>query len=120
MPSAPNRRERAPPMRLLMITAMLLALAGCASSRAPTAAGTDELRFSGVIEAVDDGCLADGVCSLTIDGREVVWMVGWSREPWGKVEVERTPGTPVQVWCRRTASGCELRGNAAYYVRAAR
>ena len=99
---------------------LLLALAGCASPGAPTAATAGDLRFSGVIEAVNDGCLADGVCSLTIDGREVVTMVGWSRDTWGQVEVERNVGTPVQVWCRKTATGCELRGNPGYHVRAMR
>lgn len=104
-----------------VVAALLLALAGCASPGGPTApAAAGDLRFSGVIEAVNDGCLADGVCSLTVDGVEVVTMVGWSRDTWGRVEVEKNPGTPVQVWCRRTATGCELRGNAGYHVRALR
>ena len=109
-------------MKMPNLTAatLLLALAACASPGAPTPAAGAELRFSGVIEAVNDGCLADGVCSLTIDGVEVVTMVGWSRDTWGRVEVEKKLGTPVQVWCRRTATGCELRGNAGYHVRAMR
>ena len=104
----------------LIAASLLLALAACASPGAPTAAAGSDLRFSGVIEAVNDGCLADGVCSLTIDGVEVVTMVGWSRDTWGRVEVEKNPGTPVQVWCRRTATGCELRGTPGYHVRAVR
>ena len=100
--------------------ALLLALAGCASPGAPAAATAGDLRFSGVIEAVNDGCHADGVCSLTIDGIEVVTTVGWSRETWGQVEVESTVWTQVHVWCRRTATGCELRGDAGYHVRALR
>ena len=103
-----------------LIAMLLVALAGCAAPGAPMATTADDLRFSGVIEAVNDGCHADGVCSLTIDGVEVVTMVGWSRDTWGQVEVERNLGTPVQVWCRRTASGCELRGNPGYHVRAMR
>jgi hypothetical protein len=110
-----------PVLPLALLAALL---AGCstqpADSTAAAATAPGEWRFSGTIEAVDDGCLADGVCSLTIAGREVVWMVGWSRETWGRVLDERRVGTPVEVWCRRTASGCELRGNAEYYVRAAR
>lgn len=105
----------------LITSLLMLAMAGCAAPGAPTAAAAaGDLRFAGVIEAVNDGCLADGVCSLTIGGREVVTMVGWSRDTWGQVEAEKKLGTPVQVWCRKTAAGCELRGNAGYYVRAVR
>jgi len=101
----------------LVATTLTLSLAACVS---PGTSTTEEWRFAGRIEAINDGCLADGVCSLTIDGREVVTMVGWSRDTWGQVEVEKRLGIPVQVWCRRTATGCELRGNAGYFVRAAR
>jgi len=108
--------------RDLPMPALLLCVSACSLQGTlhtpPTAA--NELRFAGAIEAINDGCLADGICSLTIDGRVVVWMVGWSRDTWGQVSVERAIGTPVEVWCRRTADGCELRGNADYYVRAAR
>jgi hypothetical protein len=104
----------------LIAATLMSSLAGCVSPGTSTTAAADEWRFAGQIEAINDGCLADGVCSLTIDGREVVTMVGWSRDTWGRVEVEKRLGTPVQVWCRRTETGCELRGNAGYFVRAAR
>lgn len=105
----------------LIAVTLTLALAACASPGTSTTDAADEWRFSGQIEAINDGCLADGGCSLTIDGREVVTVtrVGWSRDTWGRVEIEKRLGIPVQVWCRRTATGCELRGNAAYFVRAA-
>ncbi|MEO6170918.1 MAG: hypothetical protein ABIO84_08290 [Lysobacter sp.] len=109
-------------IRTLLLSICVLGLAAaCASSPAPTAVAlaSDELRFAGAIEAIDDGCLADGICSLMIDGRKVVWMIGWSREAWGSVSAERRLGGRVEVWCRTTATGCELRGNPAYYIRPA-
>jgi len=105
----------------LLSTCIVGLAAACASSPAPTVISTasDELRFAGAIEAIDDGCLADGICSLTVDGRKVVWMIGWSRDSWGDVSAERALGARVEVWCRKTATGCELRGNPAYYIRPA-
>lgn len=108
-------------IRTVLWPAFLVCLAACVSSSDPATdiTAADELRFTGAIEAIDDGCLADGICSLTVDGRMVVWMVGWSREPWGTVSAERTLGARVEVWCRKTPAGCELRGNQGYYIRPA-
>ena len=107
-------------IRTVLLFTCALGLTACVSSPAtvnPTAG--DELRFTGAIEAIDDGCLADGICSLTVDGRKVVWMVGWSRDVWGNVSAERKVGAAVDVWCRKTPTGCELRGNSGYFVRPA-
>jgi len=108
------------PRSLFLLSTCTLGLAACASSPAAVSpSANDELRFTGTIEAIDDSCLADGVCSLTIDGRKVVWMVGWSRDVWGSVSAERKLGVAVDVWCRKTPTGCELRGNTDYFVRPA-
>lgn len=107
-------------LSVLLLSTCTLGFAACASSTATVnTPAREELRFSGAIEAIDDGCLADGICSLTVDGRKVVWMIGWSRDVWGPVSAERKLGLAVDVWCRKTPTGCELRGNSAYYIRPA-
>ncbi|HYE23467.1 MAG TPA: peptidoglycan-binding domain-containing protein [Candidatus Paceibacterota bacterium] len=37
--------------------------------------------FSGEIEAVDTGCFADGICSVTVDGKEVILLAGLRIDP---------------------------------------
>lgn len=97
------------------------ALAACATLPAADAGlpeGTK--RFSGKVDAVDDGCFADGTCSVTVDGVLVVTLTGWSRDTWGQRDTELQVGERVDVACRPTLEGCTLNGNAAYYVRRAR
>ena len=80
----------------------------------------DTRRFSGKVEAVDDGCFADGTCSVTVDGVLVVTLTGWSRDTWGQRDTELQVGERVDVACRPTLEGCTLNGNAGYYVRRSR
>ena len=117
-----------PPMRAMLATGLLVVTTACAtapveSPRVPMAA-TGERRFTGTVDAIDTGCYADGVCSMTIDGRKVVWMRGWSRATWGQVQqppdVGEYVGKRVEVWCRTEVDGCTLEGNAAYFIRPAR
>jgi hypothetical protein len=109
------------------LAALLLALStltACATSpmqpKVPFAA-PGERRFVGTVEAIDTGCYADGVCAMTIDGRKVVWMRGWSRATWGQVQqppdVGEYAGKRVEVWCRTEGDGCTLEGNAGYFIR---
>lgn len=98
-----------------------LALVGCTtvpSADADLPQGTK--RFSGAVQAVDDGCFADGTCSVTVDGIVVVTLTGWSRDTWGQRDTELQVGERVDVACRPTHEGCTLNGNAGYYVRRAR
>ena len=101
-------------MRLLLASLLGLALAGCASMQAGNG-GT--LRFSGKVEAIDNGCFADGVCSVIVAGTRIVTMVGWSRDTWGSRPPELQAGDRVDVFCRRTDDGCTLNGSADYYIR---
>jgi hypothetical protein len=88
-------------------------------STAPAAAS--ELKFSGVVGKVDTGCFADGVCFMEVDGKRVVFGMGWSREDWGQVAprepIESYVGRRVEVYCGVREGVCSLVGNRAYYVR---
>lgn len=101
-------------MRLFLISLVGYALAACASI--PSDGGTT-LRFSGNVEAIDNGCFADGVCSVTVSGTSIVTMVGWSQGIWGSRPTELQAGDRVDVFCRRTDAGCTLNGSANYYIR---
>lgn len=102
---------KAPP--LLVIAA--LALAACATLPATTSGNA--MHFSGKVEAIDNGCFADGVCSVTVAGTTIVTMVGWSRDTWGSRPPELEVGDAVEVHCRRSEAGCTLNGSADYYIR---
>lgn len=110
------------------------ALAGCATtvgtpvapdantapSPANDGAPAGSKRFGGTVQAIDNGCFADGTCSVTVDGTVVVTLTGWSRDAWGQRDPELKVGDRVDVACRPTAEGCTLNGDAGYYVRPAR
>jgi hypothetical protein len=111
-------------MTLRCAPLLLLALAGCQAVEprvAPAAPG--EHRFTGTVGSIDTGCYADGVCSMVVDGRTVVWMRGWSRATWGRVQqppdVGEYVGRRVEVWCKVEDDHCTLEGNAAYFIRPA-
>ena len=98
---------------LLAIAA--LTLSGCAT--APVTKSGDAMHFSGKVDAIDNGCFADGVCSVTVAGTTIVTMVGWSHDTWGSRPPELKPGDSVEVHCRRSEAGCTLNGSADYYIR---
>lgn len=109
-------------MRILIALAFAATLSACTTTPAPSAstASGDTQRFSGTVRAIDNGCFADGVCSVTVDDTTVVTMVGWSRDTWGHRDDGLAVGTRVDVACRKTAEGCTLAGSAGYYIRTAR
>ena len=86
-------------------------------------AAPGERRFVGTVDSIDTGCYADGVCSMQVDGKQVVWMRGWSRATWGQVQqppdVGDYVGKQVEVWCKVEEDHCTLEGNAAYFIRPA-
>lgn len=81
----------------------------------------NELKFSGIVGKVDTGCYADGVCFMEVDGKRVIFGMGWSREDWGQVAplepIENYVGKRVEVYCGVRDGECSLIGNKAYYVR---
>jgi hypothetical protein len=116
---------------LLRATAACLvgALAACAAmpvatTPEPVATGMDSPReirtLSGRVDAIDNGCFADGECSVTVDGLKVVTLRGWSRATWGPRDPELVPGDRVDVRCRATSDGCTLEGSEDYFLRRAR
>ena len=115
------------PIRTALSATLLLATTACATTPVETKvpmASPGERRFVGTVGSIDTGCYADGVCSMVVDGRTVVWMRGWSRATWGQVQqppdVGEYVGKRVEVWCKVEEDHCTLEGNAAYFIRPAR
>ena len=109
----------------LVAAALLLTACGAAlpvKTNVPFAA-PGERRFIGTVDSIDTGCYADGVCSMMIDGKQVVWLRGWSRATWGQVQqppdVGEYVGKEVEVWCKVEDDHCTLEGNAGYFIRPA-
>lgn len=102
-----------------LLLPVLALLAACATTQPPTieSASGDARRFDGTVQDINNGCFADGVCSVTVDGTVVVTLVGWSQDTWGSRDPQLKVGDRAQVYCRRTPEGCTLNGDATYYVR---
>lgn len=84
--------------------------------------GTDE-RFEGTITAYSTGCFADGICSITVDGKTIVTTRGWSQEVVGAVtgipdfgSIEKKIGAHAKVYAKKTEEGYTLYGNSQYYI----
>ncbi len=84
-----------------------------------------EERFSGTIQSVSTACFADGICSVTIDGKKVVTTVGWSQAIVGSIkgtvnsigDIETSKiGARANVYAQKTVDGYTLYGNSAYYI----
>lgn len=91
---------------------------------APTA------TFTGTISAVDTACFADGICSVTIDGKKVIVLAGYRLDtapPLGSLkgvdsvgDLEKEIGSEAEVYAAQTTEGGNdytLYGNAAFYVK---
>ena len=78
------------------------------------------MTLSGRVDGIDNGCFADGECSVSVDGLNVVTMRGWSQSTWGQRDPELAPGDRVDVRCRVADSGCTLEGSEEYFLRKAR
>ncbi len=81
--------------------------------------------FSGTIQAVSTACYADGICSVTIDGKKIVTTVGWSQAIVGSIkgsvnsigDIETSKiGVRANVYAQKTAEGYTLYGNSGYYI----
>ncbi len=89
-----------------------------------TSQQNEEASFDGTIHGFRTDCFADGVCSVTIDGKEVVITVGWSQEIVGQLrgvesigDLEKFIGKKAAVFAKRTeGTSYTLYGNKNYYV----
>ncbi len=83
-----------------------------------------EEKFSGSITAVSTSCFADGICSVTVDGKVVVTTIGWTQGPLGSIKgtstdigsLESRIGAKVNVYAKKTADGYTLYGKNDYYI----
>lgn len=116
------------PMAALCLLVAVL-LAGCGTAppapvSEPITIGVDAsgqvLTLSGQVSSIDNGCFADGECSVSVNGLKVVTLRGWSRAIWGTRDVNLALGDRVDVRCRATDGGCTLEGSDEYFVRKAR
>lgn len=81
--------------------------------------------FEGTIQAVSTACFADGICSVTIDGKVVVTTIGWSQNTVGAIKGSVTSigdietkkiGARAKVYAAKTTEGYSLYGSSAYYI----
>jgi len=91
-------------------------------------AHADSARFSGVVTAIDCGCWADGICKITVGGKEVTFGQGWSGATWGSIDglvgCEASIGMQAEVYARRydgrvlkVPDWYTLEGSPRYFVR---
>lgn len=106
-----------------------------AKTRAAIGANTDQTgeTFSGKIESVNTGCFADGICSVTISGKEVILLTGMRAgviPPVGTLkgvesigDLESKIGATAKVNAAKTTEGdaeYTLYGSTSYYVEVAK
>ncbi len=84
-----------------------------------------EEYFEGTIQAVSTACYADGICSVTIDGKIVVTTIGWTGGALGSIkgtvnnigDIQTSKiGARAKVYAKKTADGYTLYGNTNYYI----
>ncbi len=81
--------------------------------------------FSGTLEQVDTGCFADGECFVTVDGKHVTAIMGWSQETVGAVQgvegfgdLESHIGEAVEVYAQVKEDGSyTLYGSEGFYIK---
>lgn len=76
-------------------------------------------RFTGIYEAYNTACFADGICSATISGNEVVTIIGFSQDASGAFENPDIPfGTEVEVYAQKIGpNSYTLYGSEEFYIR---
>lgn len=86
--------------------------------------------FKGKISAVDTACFADGICSVTVDGKKVILLAGLRVPPIPPVgsltgvesigDLEDMVGSEAEVYAAKTTEGgadYTLYGSTSYYVK---
>jgi hypothetical protein len=99
----------------------IFAWLGCA----PAPAQKQEVKFTGTLEAVNVGCWADGICSMRISGKEIVFGKGWSAETYGdllgfdssKLDGREYIGREVEVFGWKSGESILITGDKKYYIK---
>lgn len=81
--------------------------------------------FTGTLEEVNTGCFADGECYVTVDGKHVTVLMGWSQDLVGSVigapsigDLENYVGTEVEVYAQVNPDNTyTLYGSEGFYVK---
>lgn len=88
-----------------------------------TSATVGAEKFEGTVTAYSTSCFADGICSITVDGKTIVTTRGWSQEIVGAVRgipdfgsIENNIGAHAKVYAQKTEDGYTLYGNSNYYI----
>jgi peptidoglycan hydrolase-like protein with peptidoglycan-binding domain len=95
-----------------------------------TALGYEEVNvvsgeyFEGKITGSSIGCYADGICSISVDGKQVITTIGWSQQVVGRIygsidnvgAAEKKVGTHAKVYAQKTTDGYTLYGNKDFYI----
>jgi hypothetical protein len=81
--------------------------------------------FTGKLEEVNTGCFADGECYVTVGGKHVTVIMGWSQETVGTIigapsigDLESMIGKEVEVYAQENTDGTyTLYGDTGFYVK---
>lgn len=112
---------------IMCFVAIVIAIALAFADKVVAPVSTGE-RFEGTISAVDTSCFFDAICSVTIDGKRVIVIIGGRRiDPLPEVgnligvesigDVESRIGDKASVYAEKTAEGdYTLYGSSEYYI----
>jgi hypothetical protein len=91
---------------------------------APPSTSLRAEKFVGTLEEVNVGCFADGICSVQVDGKNVIVLQGWSQNIVGSITgvdgiggLESFIGDEVEVYAQYVSEGqYTLYGDVRYYA----
>lgn len=110
-------------IKLIIVLAVLLAGGLLWVYRSDPAADGGETTFRGTVSEIDTGCYADGICTMTIDGKRVVFGQGMTAAdpPTGQLIGTTAPeqfvGRPVEVFGRLEGNSGTIIGRPEYYIK---
>ena len=92
---------------------------------------TQGVKFTGIITETNNGCWADGTCSIKVDNKWIVAEIGGLRPPNSKPEIQgsliginfsqdtnKYIGKRVEVYAKQTdGDSFTIYGNESYYIK---
>lgn len=92
---------------------------------------TQSVKFTGIITEINNGCWADGICSIKVDNKWIVAEIGGLRSPNSKPEIRgsltginfsqdtnKYIGKSVEVYTKQTdGDNFTIYGNENYYIK---